>query len=81
MLVIPVPDQVPPAFTAVSITAASPSQKGPAGFMAASVTGLTVMVTDALPVHPPLVPVTEYVEVADGDTVYDEFVPSELLQL
>ncbi|MPM65884.1 hypothetical protein SDC9_112788 [bioreactor metagenome] len=69
VFVIPVPAQVPPAFTAVSVTAASETQKGPAAFIAASVTGLTVTVTDALFEHPPLVPVTEYVVVAEGDTV------------
>jgi len=66
VFVIPVPAQVPPAFTAVSIVAASETQNGPATFMAASITGLTVTVTEALFVHPLLVPVTEYVVVAEG---------------
>ena len=59
VLVIPVPAQVPPAFTAVRFVAASLVQKGPAAFMAASEIGLTVMVTVARIEHPLLVPVTE----------------------
>ncbi|MPM61175.1 hypothetical protein SDC9_108031 [bioreactor metagenome] len=43
-------------------------QNGPAGFMAASVTGLTVTVTDALFEQPLVVPVTVYVVVEAGDT-------------
>ena len=66
VFVMPVPAQVPPAFTAVRFVAGSLVQKGPAAFMAASVMELTVTVTVALFVQPLLVPVTEYVVVEAG---------------
>jgi hypothetical protein len=46
-------------------------------------TGLefTVTVTDAVPVHDPVVPVTVYVVVEDGLTFCEALVPKLLLQL
>ncbi|MPM81430.1 hypothetical protein SDC9_128483 [bioreactor metagenome] len=79
---IPVPIHVPPAFTAVSVVFASFVQKGPAGFMAASITEETDTVTLAVAEQPfPSVPVTLYVVVVAGVIDWVEPDPRPLSQV